>query len=258
MVDTAVLYENAVLFPSRHLIDPKAHQAHYRVTNHELSFEGKQYPSIKKISLPQPEQFEPLPLAGSTLAHLPSGSHTDTRVATEVLDVSRLATLLRLSAGIRTVTTDTVKRVRRWTPTGGNLGSPEIYVLAYRVTGLEPGIYFYQPNEHELACIGEVGNPETVKALMAKVAPVCAEILPDAMLLLVGANQRVARKYSAFAYRVINLDAGVALSQLHMIGSSLGLKTHTVARWADDLIADKLDLEAIAEIVTGVLTVNGF
>jgi hypothetical protein len=67
----------------------------------------------------------------------------------------------------------------------------------------------------------------------------------------------VAQKYASFAYRITNLDAGVALAQVRMVGSSLGLRTRLAQRWADDLIAERLGLLDLGEPVTGAMLIYG-
>ena len=249
-IETAVAYEDAVRFPSRHLMDPKSHQVHYRASNIELSKDGKRYPSAKRINLR--ERTELIQPKGSTIEHLLAGRTP----ATECLDLNRLASLLLLSAGVKHVD-DQTGRVYRWAATGGNLGSVELYVAVLNVAGLEPGVYFYQPHEHQLARISAVKGPAEVEEFIRQAVPSEIEDMPGALIIGVGALHRVAHKYGVFAYRVINLDAGVAFGQSHLVGRSLGLSTYQVQRWADDVIADRLNLIDAAEAVTGVLMVSG-
>lgn len=249
-IEPAVAYEDAVRFPSRHLMDPKSHQVHYRASNLELAKDGKRYPSAKQITLPaRAELAQP---KGSTLEHLLAG-----RVpATERLDLSRLASLLLLTAGVKHVDEQT-GRVFRWAATGGNLGSVEMYVAVRDVAGLEPGFYFYQPYEHQLASLSAGQGLAEVEKFIRQAVPFESEEMPGALIIGAGAMHRVAHKYGPFAYRVINLDAGVAFGQSHLVGRSLGLNTYQAQRWADDVIADRLDLMDAAEAVTGVLMVSG-
>ena len=249
-IEAAVVYEDAVRFPSRHLMDPKSHQVHYRASNLELAKDGKRYPSAERITLP--DRAELLQPQGSTLEHLVAGRAR----ASERLNLARLASLLLLSAGVKGVDEKT-GRVWRWAATGGNLGSVELYVAARDVPGLEPGFYFYQPHEHLLARVKAGQGPAEVADFIHQAAPFESEEIPDALIIAVGALHRVAHKYGAFAYRIINLDAGVAFGQLHLVGSSLGLSTHLVQRWDDDVITDRLNLTDVAEAVTGMLLVSG-
>ncbi|MBV9713428.1 MAG: SagB family peptide dehydrogenase [Ktedonobacteraceae bacterium] len=251
-VEPAVVYEDSVAFPSRHLLDPKDHQVHYRASNMELAHEGKRYPGNPSVKLPGREQL--VAASGQTLAHLP-GRDTSI-VARRVLNVKALANLLLKGAGVRHDDGTKTNKLQRWSPTGGNLGSVELYVVAASVEGLEPGVYFYQPQNHTLAYLRRMEREEYERLLQEAILP-DSGMQPDALILSVGAYHRVGHKYSTFAYRVINLDAGVALSQMHMVAHSLGIAAQTVQRWADDAITDLLDLEDIQEMVTAVLAVQG-
>ncbi len=251
-IEPAVVYEDSVAFASRHLLDPKDHQVHYRASNMELAHEGKRYPGNVAIALPPREQL--VGTAGSTLTCLPGSAGLKT--STHILDVNALASLLLKGAGVRHDDGAKTSKLQRWAPTGGNLGSVELYVAAANVKGLEPGLYFYQSQEHSLAYLNHLERAEYEELLQHAVLT-GSESQPDALILAVGAYHRVGHKYSTFAYRVINLDAGVALAQMHMVACSLGISAQTISRWADDAIAELLDLEDIQEMVTAVLALQG-
>jgi SagB-type dehydrogenase family enzyme len=255
MIEPAVLFEDAVSFPSRHLLDPKGHQMHYRASNLELAHEGKRYPGVEHIALPERSQLcKP---TGETLEHLP-GHSASVSAPTRLLDIPSLATLLLLSAGIKYTDGNKAHKLQRWSPTGGNLGSVELYIIAHNVAELAPGLYFYQPHEHALALLSSQEWRDGTDALMRQALDLAeSEELPDALIVLTAAHHRVLHKYGAFAYRIINLDAGVALGQMHMAASYLGLAARTLPRWADDVLADHLDLEDINEAVTAVCALRG-
>lgn len=253
-INAAIVFEDAVRFPSRHLNDPKGHQVHYRVSNLDLAKDSKRYPNAAKVSLPAQEQLIQVP--GSVLQHLPQAEPRKDAVA--ALHLESLASLLLLSGGIwHDDGPDAVKTVKpkRWAATGGNLGSVELYVAAYNVAGLAPGLYFYEVREHQLAQLSSLWTPEDAAQFIAQATG--SSNCPDALILSVGATHRVASKYGAFAYRVINLDAGVALAQLQMVASSLGHSTRLAERWADDVIAEQLNLHDLSEAVTGAVYING-
>lgn len=81
--------------------------------------------------------------------------------------------------------------------------------------------------------------------------------MPDALIITTAALHRVAQKYSSFAYRITNLDAGVALAQMQMVGSSLGLHVRRARHLVDDLITERLELLDPGEPVTGALLIFG-
>jgi SagB-type dehydrogenase family enzyme len=245
-----------VRFPSRHLNDPKNHQVHYHVSNLDLAKESKRYPSAEKISLPAQAQVAKVP--GATLEHLPNAAPS--KQASARLSIEALASLLLLSGGVWTeAQTALVKTLnpKRWAATGGNLGSVELYVAAHNIAGLEPGLYFYQVHEHQLARLSQGWGAEEVAAFIQQAVGSAGDEMPDALIISVAALYRVSQKYGSFAYRVVNLDAGVALAQLQMVASSQGVQTRIAERCADDVIADQLDLLDLAEAVTGAVLIYG-
>ncbi|HYE72963.1 MAG TPA: SagB family peptide dehydrogenase [Blastocatellia bacterium] len=255
-VDTAIVFEDAVRFPSRHLNDPKNHQVHYHASNLDLAKDSKRYPNVEKVSLPAQTQLIELP--GTTQESLPNSKLS--RSASSEFNLDALASLLLLSAGVWTKDIPSAVKPlspKRWAATGGNLGSVELYVAACNVAGLEPGLYFYQVHEHQLARISKEWSREDVEDFIRQAVTGVSDESPDALIVSVAALHRVSQKYGSFAYRVTNLDAGFALAQLQMVGNGLGLQTQIAHLWADDVISDRLDLLEMAEPVTGAVLING-
>jgi SagB-type dehydrogenase family enzyme len=146
--------------------------------------------------------------------------------------------------------------VKRWAATAGNLGSVELYLAVRSVEGLAPGFYYYRPFEHSLARFERRYGALPIEEFMHRTLPPRAGSLPEALVLFTGAFHRIARKYGSFGYRLITLDAGAAISQLHVVGRTLNIKSQTAARWADDLIEEQLNLEPFEEQSTGVVALS--
>ena len=247
---TVLAYEDAVAFPSRHLLDPKAHQVHYRASNVELANQGKRYPSAERIPLPPGPELPPP--AGDSLAHIMNRPNGD---PPQRLTLPRLASLLLLTAGIDRRDGHTKSKVRRWAPTGGNLGSVELYIAVRDVEGLPPAIYFYQAHEHLLARLTHIMGDDEIDRFIQHAAP--SKPSTGALLLFAAAHHRVAQKYGAFAYRLTQLDAGVAQAQTQVVANALGLSAGIAKSWSDDAIMSALDLVPFSEIITGVVYLDG-
>jgi SagB-type dehydrogenase family enzyme len=179
----------------------------------------------------------------------------DSPVSEKPITTDELAAILLMTAGLRSLESKEQK-IRRWAPTGGNLGSVQLFVAVRYVEGLSPGLYLYQPAEHSLARFQRRSGVLEIENFMQRVAAGNTGELPEAMVLFVGAFGRISRKYGFFGYRLVNLDAGAALSQLHLVAGSLGRCSQTANRWADDLIADQLNLDPIKEQVTAVVSLS--
>jgi SagB-type dehydrogenase family enzyme len=226
------VYEQAVAFPPREWLNPKEHQAHYRPANAALQRYNKEYPAAPRIAL-----------NGGKPGAEPGLTSTD------------LSALLLRTAGLRDHPSADPGQVSRWAPTGGNLGSVQAYVLALDVAGLSPGWYYYQRGDHSLARIRALS---TTDGVAAAVCPVLAPDRPAALIVLTGALGVVAAKYHDFAYRLLCLDAGVALAQLAALADEYGLSTRFADRWDDTALgaALRLDANANAEPVTAVVALN--
>jgi SagB-type dehydrogenase family enzyme len=244
MTDTALVYEQYVGLEARNGLEPSPAEQ-FAATNLTQAF--KKLPDCEQIPLSSCNWKLSLgalqALGRWPRSYPPRGGP---------LRLDQLAALLALTAGVKEISSDGAKR---WAATAGNLGSVELFVAARKVEGLKQGIYFYQAAEHTLAAFrkrGALGVPE----LMTRALGGQRKDLPDALIFLTGAFHRVARKYGSFAYRLINLDAGVALSQFHLVARSMDLWSQAAAAWADDLIHAQLDLRR-GEHVTAVLLISG-
>jgi SagB-type dehydrogenase family enzyme len=164
--------------------------------------------------------------------------------------VARLAAVLQMTAGIRH---SSAGRLKRWAATAGNLGSVELFVAVRRVDGLEPGLYFYEPREDALAALRWRSGGPDADTFLAQALPGAGPPWPDALVVLTGAFHRLARKYGPFAYRLVQLDAGAAVSQMHLVARSLGLWARTARTWDDGALESGLGLEAPQEQSTAVV-----
>ncbi|MFJ5968300.1 nitroreductase family protein [Streptomyces sp. NPDC093060] len=229
-VPLALAFEASVAFPPRKLLNPRDHQMHYKPGNLALQHESKRWPSARKIDLPRTGIHPQAPLE-------PAGN-----TAAGQVDLSHLASLLLLAAGRQEESTPGRPSVPRWAPTGGNLGSVNLHAMVRDVTGLPSGIWGYESAAHRLAQLSGATD----------LAPV-ASTDAAATLVLTGSLARVASKYSTFAWRIVHLDAGVAVAQLCHVARSFGLTAQPLDRWDDLALADALDLDLDAEPITGVL-----
>ncbi|MEU8924978.1 nitroreductase family protein [Kitasatospora sp. NPDC048545] len=217
----AYAYEHSVAFPPRRLVNPRDHQVHFEPANLALQYDAKEYPDAETTDLGDPD-----------LALLDGGA--------QPLSVELLGTLLAAAFGLKQQPQDRRQKLLRFAPTGGNLGSPTAYLLVRDVPGLAPGGYAYQVIGHRLARVAEL-------------PPEYADMAEPALLVVTGALVRVARKYRTFAYRVIHLDTGVALSHLLLASRRLGLPMMNEPAWDDAALTTALGVEREFECVTAVV-----
>lgn len=171
--------------------------------------------------------------------------------ANRELGQEELGQILMMSVGIRRFGRSS-GMIKRWGATGGNLGSVEAFVAVNHVKDVQPGLYFYQARDHSLARLDDDSTP--VADFITAATGIMGD-KPDAVIILTGAYHRLSRKYGSFAYKLMNFDAGVAASQLGLVGSALGTSVQQLRAWDDHVIEKRLRLEPFQEQVTNVVLV---
>lgn len=203
-----------------------------------LQTQREQFPSAPRHQLPDVD-----PVAACSM---PSTSWA--------LDERMTASLLRCVAGRRTGSPrdDSPGFAPRWAPTGGNLGSVEVYLAANRPLFDLPGtVYKYDDIAHQVISVMRNRVPLTRILGSTDLAP---ESLDFAMIL-VAAVGRLRQKYYDFSLRVSHLDAGCATLQLASFADACGLSLSFASTWSEE-VADSLELRVGEEIVTAIAGVS--
>jgi SagB-type dehydrogenase family enzyme len=224
-------YDQAVTFLPRHLIDPKAHQMHYRSANLALQRQHRTYPMARRVDLP------PVDFAEVGGARLPGP-----------LSLRALGEILGCAFGLKPV--DHADRPYRVTATGGNLGSPQAYVITRSLEDCPDGLYYYEPFAHQLSDLA-LADPHAVGETIGSLGDT-----PGATIVITSALGRIASKYNINALRICGLDAGVALQQVRTSATRLGLPCAVHEAWPDKAIGDLLGVSHLAEPVMAVLTIG--
>lgn len=205
----AWIYHTATSMPSHAMLSPKDHQAHYLVGNARLASERRRLMwSAVSASLP----VRGTSVTADASLSVPPGAPGD-------LDATALGALLVRIAG---EIADSA-HARRLVPTGGNLGSVSLWTIVRSVPGLAPGAYVFDAHRNALDFVSTVSDDALRRALRTS-AP-----LPECLIVGGAALAKCAQKYGAFAYRLVHLDAGIALSYAHLVAAELGLELREYA-----------------------------
>jgi SagB-type dehydrogenase family enzyme len=131
----------------------------------------------------------------------------------------------------------------RAAPSAGALYPLEVYLVAGAVSGLEPGVYHYDPKRHRLSRI----TRGDVRAALARAA-LGQDWMADApaILLLGAVYERTERKYGQRARRYVHIEVGHAAQNVYLQAASLGLGTTMVGAFDDGEVA------RVAELPGGV------
>ncbi|WP_079143865.1 MULTISPECIES: nitroreductase family protein [Streptomyces] len=221
----ATRFEASVAMPPKEFADLKAHQMHYKPSNLALQRVSRTWPVAPAVELPPPGH-ERLDRSGTPPHGTPLGPDT-------------LSLLLSVTAGIKADNADSAEKVARWTASGGNIGSVTAYAVVRDVPGIAPGVYGYVSSEHRLARLSS--HTDAVPGDR----PVS--------VVLTGDFPKVARKYSAFALRIVLLDSGCAQATAREAARTLGIGFALRHRWDDDAVAAALGINPDKEPVTAVI-----
>jgi SagB-type dehydrogenase family enzyme len=196
----------------------------------------KTYPESEKIALPA---FEPGRLM--TLDKVLKQRRSVRDFKAEALSLGQLGYLLWASTGIGRTEGDYGFRTA---PSAGALYPIETYIVANDVRKLEPGLYHYAIQNHELEQLKttDLRRPIAMAALgqtMCTTAPV--------VFVWTAIVERSKWKYRQRAYRYIYLDAGHIAENLALAAVSLGLGTCQIGALFDDEVNKILDVDGTEE-----------
>lgn len=222
---------------------PKSHQTHYAAQVTELTRGAyKTYALRPRLALTPVRELPALEVDLACALTEPAQPHARPNLA-------HVAALCGWSAGWKAPGPFPC----RYTPSGGSLCSCELYVLAWDVDGLEPGLYHYQAKDHQLEHL-ESGDPRP--ALRAALGP--AEGIERASFAFVQTSElmRLFAKYGARAYRYAHLDVGVMTQSLRLFAQALGLRAWNTGHFVDDAVSDLLGVSR-REFPSQVVCVEG-
>jgi SagB-type dehydrogenase family enzyme len=157
----------------------------------------KPYADRRKLALPEQDEPSTVTLDDVLLRRVSARGFGPGAVA-----LPDLGSVLRRMQGVTRDNADNdFPRPFRAAPSGGALYPLELYVWARDVSGLEPGLYHYDPREHELDVLGPV---ELTTAFVQQ------ELVGDAAaaLLVSAVFFRSVFKYAERGYRFVLIEAG--------------------------------------------------
>jgi SagB-type dehydrogenase family enzyme len=119
----------------------------------------------------------------------------------------------------------------RTAPSAGALYPLEVYLVAGAVTGIDPGVYRYEPERHRLV----PGLEGDVRVGVARAALGQDWISEAPAILVLGAvYERTARKYRERTARYVHIESGHAAQNVYLQAEALGLGTTIVGAFHDD------------------------
>jgi len=138
-------------------------------------------------------------------------------------------------------------------PSAGALYPLEAYVVALAVTGLEPGVYHYDPFRHRLALLGPLRFADLRETLVDQsVADVTA-----VLLVVTGVFWRSRLKYGPRGYRFALLEAGHLVQNALLASTELELAALPFGGFYDTLLDRLIGADGLDEATLHAVLLSG-
>jgi SagB-type dehydrogenase family enzyme len=127
----------------------------------------------------------------------------------------------------------------RTSPSAGALYPLEIHVVAGEVSGLEPGIYRYIPEEHALVqeIAGDLRD-KLSKAVLSQPMVKNASV----SIVISAVYPRITGKYGKRGIRYAHIEAGHAAQNVYLLGMELGIGTCAIGAFEDEEVRKVLKM----------------
>ncbi len=181
-----------------------------------------------KMELPGPRKTGGMSLTEALVLRRSVRSYSS-----DPLTPSEVSQLLWSAQGV------TNERGFRTAPSAGATFPLEMYVMVNNVTGMEKGIYYYDPFENTL----EVINTEDVSAALTRASLSQSMISEGAIVLIFGAVlERTESRYGERAERYVYNEIGHASQNVHLQAAALDMGTVVIGAYRDEEVENILQL----------------
>ena len=196
----------------------------------------KRYPAAPRVAL-----SDPLTEDGAPIWDVLRERRSERRFRDSPLKESELSQLLWATQGI----TRPGRSVDfRTAPSAGALYPVETYLVIHDVEGVEPGVYHYDVQHHQLEQVKRGGFRAEVAhaALDQRIAA-----WTNVVFVWTAVFDRSKWKYKQRAYRYVYLDAGHIAQNLALAAVALGLGSCQIAALYDEEANDLLGVDGLGE-----------
>lgn len=207
------------------------------------------------FALPRPTLSE-VAATDPTLTALLESDHRCPVFTEQPIAVERLGEFLFRSARVRSVVESHLSASRGQETTQrpyysvGLVYELEIYLSINRCTGLERGIYHYDPLNHRVTLIND--DPVDLDAMLDMAMVASGEHRQPSVLITVSARiPRTGRIFGGAGYATTLLHLGALQQVLYLTAKVMGLSAHAVPVDASDRVDRALKLEPLVEVGIG-------
>lgn len=206
-----------------------AHNAQESSGSDDVPEPGNEYPDLPFTPLPEPR------IADTSFNDLIHRRCSCRDFADAPISPEAFSTILHYGYGV--LGTDhwgTAEFLERPVPSGGGMYPLELYTLTRQVTGIENGIYHYNPLLHGLEQVRAVTLPDPLlRYLFMGQYPV---LMAAAIVVISAAPGRSMKKYGDRGYRYMLFEAGHVAQNMNLAACAMGLETLNLGGFFDDEI----------------------
>jgi len=196
----------------------------------------------KLIDLVPPEQ---LSLGTAPLRQVINQRRSRRSYTDESLTLEELSFLLSTTQGVQEVVRGGAGTLRT-APSGGARHSLETYVVVNRVDGLKPGLWRYQPLDHQLCLLREDAS------LPGQLAEACCgqKFVGEGAVVFAWTSvpYRMEWRYSVLSHKVIAIDAGHVCQNLYLAAESIGAGTCGIGAYFQEQVDALLGVDGKDEL----------
>ena len=140
-------------------------------------------------------------------------------------------------------------------PGGGACHPLEIYVIAARCAGLEPGLYHYLATTHELAPI-EADADVVERFIRNSAVPMDRGSAQQVQLVFTARFDRINRRYEGNAYALILQEVGALYQTMYLVATAMGLAPCAVGGGNADAFASVIGTDPLEEASVGAFVIG--
>jgi SagB-type dehydrogenase family enzyme len=135
-------------------------------------------------------------------------------------------------------------------PSGGATYDLELYVTVNRCSDLDPGIYHYDPLDHQLCKLSDRNDRMQALLMYAQRCTGQEEEL-QVLITLASRFQRLSWKYTGMAYAATLKNVGVLYQSMYLVATAMGLAPCALGGGNASLFAEAIGTDYFAETSVG-------
>jgi SagB-type dehydrogenase family enzyme len=199
-------------------------------------------PRLDAVVLPEPQ------LAATPFAELVATRRSEREFGRSPMSLAEVAGILHAAYGRTHQLLDDappgIGPQLRAVPSGGGLYPLEIFVLAWRVLDVEPGLYHFDPLRRvlEVVRVGDLAAELAAAMVYPEPATACA-----VFLAVTAVFWRTRFKYGLRGYRFALLEAGHLVQNALLAATAFGLASVPLAGFYDSRLDELLGLDGTEE-----------